>query len=1141
MQDSQFIHPFASYYVAYIQKRILIVIAIVWTIGILCPVSTALAQKKAPMTIGGGNSAGPTPKRDPKVIGDTQKSKLDRKYTDQFRAAYEEDNFPSWLTVVGLDSRAFGGKEDNRNVAGQQMPILLFDPTGISDMLQSRINYWLRKNRDVELLSLSELTDRDKRRANAAASEDAQSAVEMLANSTRAEVVFYLEIRAVPKQLHGDEPMFVGLIQMRDRRTGRSIHEDTFRWSGQADVRTMNSLAVRTLERSLPEYSDWVENRPQHIRIELEVLDLADAQQLRTRRIIGDLKDVAGKVRMDVQRRDNKTLTIYSMRYRGDMVEMLYGLNELLSEELGIELRTNDMRDNSALVTAITADKMPAWVLYTDAKAKGYNQARTDLQRGYTQNGRPKIGVVMDRRADESLRFELQTLTGELNNRLRDAGMDIETAQSVTRDQLKNLGFDLVVFGTAIPGIGNAPSQYNISLFDVRNDRFIGAQRWPDTKATKSRRHPVDPKNPEQVGQFLAGSLMGRLAKQFTEAANVDVVVHMVDDSRKLTSLARTLESSIPTVVDVANPSVSKGCGEFTVRYTGRFTTLLEQMEAVQDRFPVKLLGGTMSSGVIEMLMLKPGEDPEKATLPSDHDCGKQKVPALPHGNIPPVIEEPKIPTPNGAPSGKPQSQTPPVKRSPARQPRSQNPQSSTRSIPVKESANEKVTSSWKKLTSETSETNAFSSRSLLSVPPASEHGIEFDGIFIRYKPKTKMQDVNTKGLTFDALKESVLGEIKVVRGRKGGKLALQSLQFKNDLQKYQNDPTVALAMPNYTYHSSAVPETKLHSVQWALQNNFHKENSTRWSDISKQIASIQPSLIGLVDEGMHVNDPRLRSMLWINRKEIAGNNRDDDRNGLVDDLYGYNFSNNSTQLDWGTGDDFNHGSFCGSIMAGRVTNSDNDVIGLSPNAKVLVATVMDQTGSGSHDSIMRGIQYAAYNGAKVINLSLGGSMSEQSLSAINQDPLWDQLEEMNIVLVVAAGNDNSNIDREKVFPACLNRENIITVMAVDPSARAARHQTRTGWKQFSNYGLREVDIAAPGALIIGIPREGKTDIGNGTSYSAPMVTATVSIIQGVHPDWDYKTVIRSITETTKLVDSLQGLCRTGGTLDIPAALAWRP
>ncbi|MCA9310655.1 MAG: S8 family serine peptidase, partial [Phycisphaerales bacterium] len=412
-------------------------------------------------------------------------------------------------------------------------------------------------------------------------------------------------------------------------------------------------------------------------------------------------------------------------------------------------------------------------------------------------------------------------------------------------------------------------------------------------------------------------------------------------------------------------------------------------------------------------------------------------------------------------------------------------------------------------------------------------------GILVLRKPKGN-GEIGQQGLTFDKLKEAVMGVIEVVRRRNNGADVLRSRALQNELRQYQQDPTVQLAIPNYIFSTSDLPNTHLAQVQWAFLNKHNPGNTANWVNVADRIATIRPSLVGVVDKGIHISDPRLQPALWVNKGEVPGNNKDDDGNGLIDDVHGFNFVSKTATLDWGRDAD-NHGSFCASQIAARQIGDTNDVISVAPNASVITSVVLGADGAGEFSAILEGIGYAAANGAKVINLSLGGQCDASSLKALAESDFFKILKGMNVVLVAAAGNENTNIDEIGYFPAGLPVDNLITVAAIDADGMPGRGFRNGVWQQYTNYGAREVDMAAPGSQMLGVRSYGKTEMWDGTSMAAPMVTGTVALIQGMHPDWDYKTVIRAVTESVRPYESLQGVVRTGGSLDIEAALDWTP
>jgi len=408
-------------------------------------------------------------------------------------------------------------------------------------------------------------------------------------------------------------------------------------------------------------------------------------------------------------------------------------------------------------------------------------------------------------------------------------------------------------------------------------------------------------------------------------------------------------------------------------------------------------------------------------------------------------------------------------------------------------------------------------------------------------------RSVQTKNIKGPA---SLLGEMTVVPVAADGTKAIGGVELIERIRLLKNsDQTIVAVVPNRQLSMYERPQTPLQPVQWALSSDVNPGVDLNWTQAVPGARAISPVLIGIVDQGIHVEDSRLAHALWLNSKEIADNGIDDDGNGLIDDLHGWNFLQNSHDLSHPKAS-FNHGTFCSSIIAARPLGQRNDVVGIASQAKIIsaVALINDPTdpekfGQGDMKAILASIAYLASQNAKVINLSLGVLVSHDDMQEINRIPLWDNLEKRGVLLVTAAGNEDNDNDSKPAFPASLPRSNVLSVMAVDPAGQRARQYDDAGkrWVPYSNYGARTVHLAAPGTLIVGIPSSGNTSIGDGTSYAAPMVTAAAALVWGQNPTWDYKQVKQAILKATKPLPALKGLCETQGMLDLHLLLNGKP
>lgn len=315
-----------------------------------------------------------------------------------------------------------------------------------------------------------------------------------------------------------------------------------------------------------------------------------------------------------------------------------------------------------------------------------------------------------------------------------------------------------------------------------------------------------------------------------------------------------------------------------------------------------------------------------------------------------------------------------------------------------------------------------------------------------------------------------------------------------SQIGQYKN----GIVVPNIKLYSFGLPATRLAEVQWALDNKFGKGGDLGIGQRYDELKNRQGKLIGLVDGEVDWADPRIAHAAWTNPGEVANNGIDDDGNGFVDDVHGWNFTSNTNQL-CKNPYQFNHGTALVSVMAAKPIGSDRDVIGTAPRAKIVTAVVLTGPGgannwqlTGDLGKVIKAIKYIADCGAKVINCSFGVGVTSDQLATLSRIPLWEELERKGVLLICAAGNDNINIDNHPVFPACLPGKNIIAVGATDAADRPAMQydQVSKKWKPFTNFGQNTIDTKAPGTLILVASQRGKTKLVNGTSYSAAVVSA---------------------------------------------------
>ena len=275
--------------------------------------------------------------------------------------------------------------------------------------------------------------------------------------------------------------------------------------------------------------------------------------------------------------------------------------------------------------------------------------------------------------------------------------------------------------------------------------------------------------------------------------------------------------------------------------------------------------------------------------------------------------------------------------------------------------------------------------------------------------------------------------------------------------QSMANQSWVAHVQPNYIYKASALPNDPLFNQYWGLKNTGQTVNAVTGiagADISIEqawnvVTNCSAVTVAVIDSGVNYNHPDLAANIWNNAAEIAGNGIDDDGNGFIDDVQGWDFvQNDNTPMDFNE-----HGTHVAGTI-GAVGNNGVGGTGICWGVKIMPVRVLGSKGSGTTASIVAGIDYAVANGAKVINMSLGGS---GGAAGDLEDTAIANANAAGVLVIVAAGNSTTNIDTTPTYPASYTQPNIITVAATDQNDALA---------SFSNFGAVSVDVAAPGVNI---------------------------------------------------------------------------
>ncbi len=350
----------------------------------------------------------------------------------------------------------------------------------------------------------------------------------------------------------------------------------------------------------------------------------------------------------------------------------------------------------------------------------------------------------------------------------------------------------------------------------------------------------------------------------------------------------------------------------------------------------------------------------------------------------------------------------------------------------------------------------------------------------------------------------------------------IRGLTVEQAVARYGRDPNVRSIEPNYLVRAYATPDDAFFGQLWGLANTG-QNGGTPGADIhATQAWSVftgsRGVLVAIIDTGMDYTHPDLAANAWVNPGEIPGNGLDDDGDGLVDDVHGWDFANDDAD----PMDDNGHGTHCAGTI-GAIGNNAIGVVGVNWNVTLMPIKFLAADGVGSVAGAVSSIEYATRIGARVMSNSWGGAPYSQAL----RDAIAAAAD-AGILFVAAAGNDGADNDVDPVYPAGYDLPNIISVAASDPRDHLA---------SFSNYGATSVDLAAPGTDILSTVPGGGYQLKSGTSMATPHVAGAAALVLGLHPGLDGEGVKTLLLAGVDPVPALAGLTRTGGRLNALAPL----
>lgn len=342
-------------------------------------------------------------------------------------------------------------------------------------------------------------------------------------------------------------------------------------------------------------------------------------------------------------------------------------------------------------------------------------------------------------------------------------------------------------------------------------------------------------------------------------------------------------------------------------------------------------------------------------------------------------------------------------------------------------------------------------------------------------------------------------------------------------IRALERHPEVAYAEPDVPVHASALPDDSLFASQWALDNTGQTIQGTAGTadadiDAPEAWATTTGSsqvVIGVVDTGMDASRPDLAPNLWTNPGEVAGNGSDDDHDGFVDDVHGWDF----VEGDATPNDDDGHGTHVAGIADAR-GNDGTGVAGVSWQAKLLPVRALDADGNGTLSDVIAAFEYAADRGARIVNASLGGAGTSQTfLAALNRHP--------GTLLLAAAGNEAADNDAVPQTPCNELAPNVVCVAATD---------NRDQMAGYSNDGAQSVDLGAPGSSVASTYPGGFAWL-SGTSMATPMVTGAAALLLAADPSASVAQLRAWLVGYGDPLSALAGRTVSGRRLNVAASL----
>ena len=422
---------------------------------------------------------------------------------------------------------------------------------------------------------------------------------------------------------------------------------------------------------------------------------------------------------------------------------------------------------------------------------------------------------------------------------------------------------------------------------------------------------------------------------------------------------------------------------------------------------------------------------------------------------------------------------------------------------------------------------DSLETRRLLSAPLFNySHANAFNWVAQFNNPNLSVQKINK------ALQERHLSTR--VRSKDGGMFVLRNpkkvpfSKLNNVLKKVKG--FVSLEPNSKIRIASVTPNDVRFPDQWSLENPG-QNGGTADADIDASSAwdlstGADDIIVAIIDSGVNMTHPDLAANIFSNTREIPNNNLDDDNNGFIDDIHGWDFANNDND----PSDDHGHGTHVAGTIA-AVGNNSIGVAGIAWNVKILPLKFIAANGNGDVSGAVEAINYCVKLREEGFNIVLASNSWGNYGASYSIYQALSDAEQANLLFVAAAGNDGTNDDEKPFYPASFDLPNIISVTATSKTDA-----------QIYNYGINSVDLGAPGESILSTLNNGAYGAMSGTSMATPHVSGVAALAFSISPRGVAYSVIRNAILTGgDSIPSLAGKTVTGKRLNAYGALLQLP